>query len=218
MKNWSFHLLGWPNITGCALALLGLGAHLFLELTSKDGGLPFWFAFIPALYAFGYLIGYLLQNNEAQLRFYHKQQSIEEIRSALNNVVKQSKNRLPTALYQKVLHISETIDTVLPSLVNATAVNEDLFTIKQTVLDYLPGAIEAYLKLPTPYARMHKLQDGKTAQQLLTEQINLIDGSIQKIVDSVYANDTNALQTNARFLRERLGSYRDNELKLKLPR
>lgn len=214
MKNWSFHLLGWPNIAGSALALLGLGTHLFLELTSANGGLPFWYALIPALYLFGYLLGYLLQDNEAELKFYYEQQNVEEIKSALNNLVKKTRRRLPKPLFSKVQHICQRIESVLPSLVNATATNEDLFTVKQTVFDYLPSTIESYLKLPTPYARMHKLYDGKTAQQLLTEQITVIDDSINEIVANVYANDVEALRTNTRFLRERLGSYQKNSLTL----
>lgn len=214
MKNWSFYLLGWPNIIGCSLALLGLAGHLLLALTSSEGGLPFWFAIVPALYVFGYLLGYLLQNNEAHLRFYHEQQNIDEIRTALSTLTKKTQKRLPPALAQKVQHICQTIDDVLPSLINATALNEDLFIVKQTVFDYLPSTIEAYLKLPTPYAQIHKLPDGKTAQQLLTEQITVIDDSINKIVGNLYTNDVDALRSNARFLRERLGRYRNSSLRI----
>lgn len=215
MKNWSFHLLGWPNIAGSALALLGLGVHLFLELTSLNGGLPFWYILIPAMYLFGYLLGYLLQDNQAELKFYYEQQNVEEIRDALHNLVKKTHKRLPTPLFNKVQNICNSIESVLPSLVNATATNEDLFTVKQTVFDYLPSTIESYLKLPTPYATLHKLQDGKTAQQLLTEQITVIDDSVNEIVANVYANDVEALRTNARFLRDRLGSYQESSLSIK---
>lgn len=205
MKKFWYHVLSWPNIIGCGVALLGLALHLMLELMTRDGGIPFWFVIIPAMYVFGYLIGYLFQDNDAQLRFFYEQQNIEEIRTELDKLIKNTRKRLSPELFAKVQSIRASIEAVLPNLINTTSANHDLFTVKQTVFDYLPSTLENYLKLPTPYARMHKLRDGKTAQQLLDEQLTVIDDTMHKVVQNVFEQDVNELRINQRFLRDRLG-------------
>lgn len=215
MKKFWYYIWSWPNIIGMSVAIVGLVVHLFLQLFSEAGGLPFWYMIILGLYAFGYLFGYVFQNNEAQLRFYYEQQDIDDIRDALKNLLDKTRNRLAPHLFTRISHICERIDSVLPSLIAAHTINEDLFTVKQTVFDYLPAMIERYLQLPTPYARMHRLDDGKTAQQLLEEQIILIDNSIEKIVNNLYSDDINTLRINERFLRERLGIYDDRQRLIK---
>ena len=49
------------------------------------------------------------------------------------------------------------------------------------------------------------LQGGKTPQQLLREQVQLLDEKLDEIADAVHQHDTDRLLANGRFLEERFG-------------
>jgi hypothetical protein len=44
------------------------------------------------------------------------------------------------------------------------------------------------------------LQEGKTARELMTEQLGLLDGKLREIVANVAASDAQALLANGQFL------------------
>jgi hypothetical protein len=77
--------------------------------------------------------------------------------------------------------------------------------LQRTVTDYLPGALEPFLRLPRAYATVHPIKDGKTAKQILAGQLDLLQGEMNEISDAVNKNDTDKLLTQARFLEERFG-------------
>jgi len=80
---------------------------------------------------------------------------------------------------------------------------EDVFTIRQTALHYLPETLDGYLKLPTAFRNIQPLQDGKTAKVMLVEQLTVLDGKMREIAENIVANDARALVANGAFLREK---------------
>jgi hypothetical protein len=79
----------------------------------------------------------------------------------------------------------------------------NLYTIRQTALDYLPVALQDYLALPTAYATLQPVRDGKTARQLLLEQLDLMDTGMRQIADDAHRNDAEKLLAHGRFLEEK---------------
>lgn len=75
--------------------------------------------------------------------------------------------------------------------------------IKQALTVFLPELVVNYLKLPSKYARTHKI-DGKTPALLLEEQLKMLETHINAIRDNVYAKDVESLRTHGRFLKEML--------------
>jgi hypothetical protein len=54
--------------------------------------------------------------------------------------------------------------------------------------------------LPPVFRTTHALKDGKTARQLLAEQLALLDEKMREIVANVAGADAQALVSNGRFL------------------
>ena len=74
--------------------------------------------------------------------------------------------------------------------------------------------LAALLPLPSlwPYATLHRMTDGRTAAQVLLDQLTLLDRKLEEVADAVNKNDTDALLANGRFLEDRFGGS-----SLKLP-
>ena len=63
--------------------------------------------------------------------------------------------------------------------------------------------LETYLKLPTAYARFHSIRNGKTPKDLLLEQLEILDAEMLNVVVDLHKNDTQALITHGRFLKDK---------------
>lgn len=204
MTRFWFFFYGLPNIVGMALALLGLLAHIALVVLSAKGGMLYWPLIVLGLYVFGWLVGYIFENNDADLHFKNALTE-EQIKSELEDLLKKIKKRIPKEAYEHVVNIKKAVVTVIPQLLAKKGIgNHDLYTVKKTVFDYLPETLENYLRLPSVYSKVHKLSNGKTADCLLIEQLTVIDTTMQDIVQNIYAEDANQLMANQRFLEQRM--------------
>lgn len=204
MQRFWLFFYGLSNIFGLAFLLIALISYVWLALTTNDisSTMVFLVAVILA-YPLGWLFGFLIRKKDDMLHF---QQTLtaEQITDELNRLMHKVKNRVSPDSYTHLQNIQSSIMSVLPQLVAGRFANQDLFTIKKTVFDYLPTTLENYLKLPSVYASMHVVQDGKTPKMLLNEQLALIDNSMQQVVHSIYNEDAQALLVNQRFLENRL--------------
>jgi len=72
--------------------------------------------------------------------------------------------------------------------------------VRETVLRYLPETLANYAALPPAFRASHVLKDGKTARDLMTEQLGLLDGKMREIIANVASSDAQALLANGRFL------------------
>ncbi len=209
MNKFWFFFYGLPNIYGLAFSLIGL----FLQAALMISGnalptlfwIPLWIPLCLGLYLLGWIMGWWVQNNQADLQF-ERTVTAEDIANELKKLSKQVKGRIPDAAYTHVQNIEALVLSVLPHLVSGKFANQDLHTVKQAVFDYLPTTLENYLRLPTAYANMHPLDNGKTAKTLLIEQLVLLDNGLQDITHSIFKNDAQSLLANQRFLQSRIGS------------
>jgi hypothetical protein len=182
------------NIAGSALALGGLGLH-FAGLL---GGV--WPAVVVALYAIGVLVVPSRRPVGVTANL-----DLGEIRKSLDGAVRMSRTRMPPDIQAKIAEIRQEVLDLLPSLSAFPAGSQDLYVIQRTATDYLPSTLRAYLALPERYATTRVLQGGKTPQQLLREQVQLLDEKLDEIADAVHQHDTDRLLANGRFLEERFG-------------
>lgn len=200
-KFW-FFFYGWPNIVGMALMLLGLAVHIALMALSPKGGLLYWWVMVLGLYVLGWLVGWFFQNNDADLHF-RQALTAEQIKAELDSLVRKIAKRVPEEALSHVKSIRESVAAVLPQIVAGSFGSHDLFTIKKTVFNYLPETLENYLRLPTVYANVHPIQNGKTAKTLLVEQLTIIDTTMSEVVQNIYNQDAQALLVNEKFLKSR---------------
>lgn len=202
-KRLLFFLYGTPNIVGAALGLLGL--LLFFTGVIRD----YWFFIVMGLYAVGWTL--TPKNRPVDLRL-KDQLDLGEIKRELEGLVATIRPRVPQQILDKVLSIQATLLELLPTVARADAQGGyDTHVVRQTALTYLPETLENYLKLPPAFARFHAVKEGKTAQQLLSEQLELLDGTLKEVAANIYRNDTDRLLINGRFLEE---TFRKGELAL----
>jgi hypothetical protein len=188
------------NIAGSALGILGL--ILFFIISVMLGGSALLLLIVPALYAIGWLAAEMLGSPAAELRV-RQQLTAEEIRDQLEALVRSIRKQVPREILAKVESIKDSILEILPNIVDITSADRDIYTIRQTALDYLPETMENYLKLPPAFRTLHPIKDGKTAKQLLLEQLDVLDREMQQIVVDFYRNDSQKLMAHGRFLESR---------------
>ena len=190
---------GLPNLVGSVFALVGLGLYI--------GGVihgPLVLPIIVALYVLGAVFTPRPKPLSA-VTGVDGSLDANRLRSALEKLQRQADERLPPDLAAKVGAISQTILDILPLASRSSIDRQDLFALERTVTDYLPSTINAYVTLPRAYANTRALDGGKTAKDLLGEQLDLIEDKMQEIQEAVARDDVNKLLTQGRFLEDRFG-------------
>jgi hypothetical protein len=135
----------------------------------------------------------------AKLRL-RQQLTADEIREHLEALVRSIRKQVSKEVLAKVETITNSILEILPNIVDITSADHDIYTIRQTALDYLPETLENYLSLPPAFRNLHPIKDGKTATQLLLEQLEILDREMKEIVEDFYRNDSQRLMAHGRFL------------------
>lgn len=191
------YLYSNKNIVGSALALAALGAYF--------GGIihDYWWEIVAGSYG----IGALLVPNQRGLDAAAMENSLtpDEVAASLAKLVTRIERSVPADVFVLVQSVVGSIDGILPMLAAKAAQipSEDVFTIRQTALHYLPETLDGYLKLPAAFRNVQPLQDGKTAKVMLVEQLTVLDGKMREIAKNLVANDAQALLANGAFLREK---------------
>jgi hypothetical protein len=129
----------------------------------------------------------------------------DAILEQLDRLVAQARAELPDELVAYLYSVRCSIVHALPWLVHGPSHEADLYTVRETVRRYLPDTLTHYFALPLALRSEHAGKDGKTAQQLLAEQLALLDGEMRQIASRVAAQDVQALRANGRFLEARFG-------------
>jgi hypothetical protein len=189
-------LYSTPNIVGCLWGVIGLLAFFIIRN-------PMWIYLVPVLYACGYLIA---PKTEVLPNQSIRELSGRDLQIMLDNLIKKISKRVAEPELNKVVNIKDNILMLLPRLEEMNAGDYDLHVVKQTVTDYLPEMLNAYLALPPAFARMHKMRNSKTAQEVLIEQLSILDEQINQIVISVNSKDADALIAQGEFLKSKFAN------------
>jgi hypothetical protein len=191
------YLYSTPNIIGSLLGLVGL-ALFFLGVIDK-----FWILIVLGLYGIGVLATPKSSTYELRLR---NELTVDEIRVELEGLVNKIRRKVPKDIFTRVESIKNSILEILPRIGDLNSSDYTVYTIRQTALEYLPETLENYLNLPRAYVSLHPIKDGKTANQLLVDQLDLLDREMKEIVQDYYRNDTERLMAHGRFLKEKFGT------------
>jgi len=199
---------GAPNLVGIVLALCGL--VLFI-----GGVIHGWL--VPPIVVGLYLVGAVATPRPRGIGDFAVGGDLDpdRVKKALAEIVDTAQKRLPDELASKVVAIQATILDLLPKLKASSIDRQDLFAVERTVSAYLPQTLDNYLTLPRSYADSRTVSGGKTARQLLAEQLDLIGQKMQEVSEAVAKDDVAKLLAQGRFLEERFG--RNKELELPAP-
>ena len=192
------HYLGsGKNIAGSTLALGGLGLHFVVPALAGGVGL----FIVPALYAIGALVVPARRAPAVQVDRFDP----GRIQRALDGTIDMARGRVPAEVMARLVSIRQRIVDLLPQATDLPGGSQDLYMVQRTASDYLPTTVRMYLALPPAYATTQVVQDGKTPLQVLSDQLELLDGQMAEIGDAVNRRDSDRLLAQGRFLEERFG-------------
>lgn len=95
---------------------------------------------------------------------------------------------------------------------------EDRALVQRALDDYLPQALKAFRALPPGSGQWAVTADGKTGAQMLQEQLDLIEQSLQQVEVRIWRSGAERMLAQQRFLEQRIGPApggdEDDELRL----
>jgi hypothetical protein len=81
--------------------------------------------------------------------------------------------------------------------------SRNLYILRRIQAEYLPATLQSYLALGGDDRA--RTPDGRTGQQVLRDQLELLDGKLDEIADDLQRENIDRLLTNERFLEEHFG-------------
>lgn len=188
------YLYSTRHIVACLLALLG-PVLLFLGVIHD-----YWLLITVGLYGIGFLMTPAPQTIVIKT---YANQSFAELLTSLDTLLSQTKSHIPQEAQQHLSHIRQAVADVLPRVAEQSFDDNNLFIIRETIGHYLPETLNSYLALPVAFRLSHPVREGKTARQLLLEQLQLLDNKMQEVVMNIAQGDARALVANGEFLQAR---------------
>jgi hypothetical protein len=113
--------------------------------------------------------------------------------------------RLPVDVELKVDQIKRKVEFLLQHAGKFPTGSEDLFVLQRTASDYLPATVDAYLELRSETTAETTAPDGRTAVEVLKDQLGLLDSKLDEIAEDLQRENFDRLLANGRFLEERFG-------------
>ena len=193
------YLYSTRNIVASAAALLG-PALLFLGVI-REG----WLLITAALYAAGYFATPAPQVLDPVLT---QSLSFDALLERFDRLVKQAGAQLPPTMAGRLDSIRRSIQEVLPRLAESRAFDDNLYTVRETIARYLPETLANYIALPPMFRVTRVLKDGKTARDLLMDQLTVLDDQMKEVVGNLARGDADALLANGQFLEAK---FRDRD-------
>jgi hypothetical protein len=129
----------------------------------------------------------------------------DDVDESLKKVRDGTRGRVPADVDLRVKQLATMISEMLPRADALADGSDARYVLVRTATDYLPSTLEAYLDLPRSYADNEVVADGKTAHQLLCDQLDVLYEQMQSVSDAVNRADTDKLIANGRFLAEKFG-------------
>jgi len=192
MRSITTYLTSRRNLAGASLAVVGAG----LALADPVG--PAGIVLVVGLYAVGVLA---FPTNPAVRRYGWDP---KDVLKALTGEIRAVSGRVPPAVIERIQRIELTIRSeILPGIDRLPTGSRELYSIERTARDYLPAAVDAYLRLPADYVSVQPGSRGRPALQVLVEELDLLDAEMRRIAELVHRTDMDRLLAHRRFLVDR---------------
>lgn len=111
----------------------------------------------------------------------------------------------PSVVAARVRRVTATVRDTIPQLQVLGLGSDHGYSVMATATDYLPEAVNGYLRLPRRFADTRPVDDGRTPLMVLVDQLDLLGATMDRIFDAVYRDDATELVTHARFLEDKFG-------------
>lgn len=188
------YLTGRKNLAGSILALVGAG------LAFADPVGPAGIVLVVGFYLVGALA---VPSNRAISRYGWDPRHIA---SALTKEIAAVSGRVPPLVIERIQQIELTIRSeILPGIDHLPPGSLELYLIERTARQYLPAAVDAYLRLPGDYVSLQPGSRGRTPLEVLLDELGLLDAEMRRIAELIHGTDMDRLLAHRRFLADRFG-------------
>jgi hypothetical protein len=186
------YLYSTKNLVGSAAGLAGLA----LYVTGLVGDL--WPVVVGGLYGVGALA-------TPPTRTFDLRSDLDpaNLNRAMVEQERRLRGRVPDDVLAAVARVHTQVREVLDRRDALPPASPDAFVVERTALDYVPAALESYLNLPRGYANRVPVSDGRTARQVLLDQLALLEAKLGEVVEAIAKGDTDRLLAHGRFLEDR---------------
>jgi hypothetical protein len=188
MRTIATYLTGRRNLAGSGLALLAAA------LTLVDPVGPQGILLVMGFYLAG-VVAVRGTPKVHRLGF-----DPTQVQRSLSGQIAAVAGRVPPDIWSRIQRIELTIrGEILPRLDCLPLGAPELYLVERTARDFLPTAVETYLRLPRGYASSR----GATAYQVLVDELELLEAQMRRVAETVHRADMDRLLAHRRFLEDR---------------
>jgi len=197
-RSFWLYLYGTPNIVGSTLALFGLG--LFFSNLISD----WWFFIVAGLY----LVGYRLTPTHVDVHL-DRELAKENAFKAADKLVKETLKHVSQPVAEALERVWVLLQDLMKRLDRFDPNDKIVHDIQKTATHHLPDLLEPYLSLPPAFARFHPVKGDKTARDLLLEQLNNLEKSLNTALTDALNEDVDNLRIQGEFLNNTFAHNKD---------
>ncbi len=127
-----------------------------------------------------------------------------EVMAVLDRLVANVRGLVPETDVATVGRIRDSAALALPTTGGPLDLTDhETWLLRQICIDYLPGALEHFIALP-PDLASEPVLDGRSARQVLDEQLALIESRLDEMATRSYRREAGGLLNHARFVADSL--------------
>jgi hypothetical protein len=127
-----------------------------------------------------------------------------EVLAVLDRLIANVRGWVPETDVARLRRIRDSAALALPATDEPLDLTDhDTWLLRQICIDYVPGALDHYIALPSGMAS-EPLLDGRSARQVLDEQLALIERRLEELATRSYRREAGGLLSHARFVADSL--------------
>lgn len=146
---------------------------------------------------------------EVELRLPDVSDDPDDLRAALRHTVDTAGRQVTASMLEPLERIDRAVNAVLDSDLGNTAGRQAQYTITATVHRYLPDTLERYFQLPEDVAHAPIGDDGRSAHDMVVEQLGVLASETESILEDMHAGKVRELSAHGRFLEDRFNTADD---------
>lgn len=162
-----------------------------------------WWAITAGLYVAGFL-GVQLLSPPPPLVL--GAAAVAELPADLRRLARKLGAQLPNKAQLHLANILTAAAEIEPKLREIDPANPSVISVRQIMAVYIPTTLAAYAALPTGVRSTVKLNDGRTADAQITDQLAILEKQMNQVVENLSRGDLFALEAQGRFLEEKFSA------------
>ncbi|ADV66071.1 hypothetical protein [Deinococcus maricopensis] len=124
----------------------------------------------------------------------------EQLSTRTGEIIHRHRDRLEENILQRVHIIMKRLEAVDKLLAGNNLTPEQAHVARKMATEYLPEALENYLRIPPALAKTKHLTPGKTAYDILVEQLSTLGRAAKQLQDEATTSEAQNLLANHNFL------------------